>query len=184
MRPRIVLALIAATLSVSIAACGGGGSEEPTPVEVTGTPTIPTATPFAQLPAPVIVTATAGEVSGEDLTYIVEPGDSLSAIAQRFDTTTEAIMERNGLPDVDIIVGQELIIPGAPPSSGGDTTTAPTATPTPASGVYVVEAGDTALGIALRFGTTLEELAAANGMTEDEISHLRIGQEIQLPAAR
>ena len=46
----------------------------------------------------------------------------------------------------------------------------------------MVEEGDTAFGIALEFDTTVEALAAANGMTEDEITDLQIGQVINLPS--
>lgn len=193
MRPRIALALLCGSLAMLAVACGGGEDDAPIAPGATGTAApIPTATPFAQLPAPVIVTAVAGASAGGDLTYIVEPGDSLSVIAARFDTTVDAIVEANGLADVDIIVGQELIIPGGGGTTGadgGDEPAAPSPSPTPTSTpadtgsgtVYVVESGDTALGIAIRFDVTLEELAAANGMTVDEITELQIGQEIQIP---
>jgi LysM repeat protein len=133
----------------------------------------------------VIGTAVAGPSAGVDLTYIVEPGDSLSVIAARFGITVEAITEANDLADPDIIVGQELIIPGGDGAPATTDAEAPepaaTSTPETSGNVYVVEPGDTALGVAIRFGVTLEELAAANGMTVDEITRLRIGQELQLP---
>lgn len=181
MRSRIAPALLCASLGLLIAACGGDNAP---PADATGTAApIPTATPFAQLPAPVIVTAVAGPSAGGDLTYIVEPGDSLSAIAARFGTTVDAISEANNLADADIIVGQELIIPGggSAPGATGGTTGTPAPTAVPATDVYVVESGDTALGIAIDHGVTLEQLAAANGMTVDEITNLRIGQELQIP---
>ena len=180
--PRIALALLCASLAALASACGG--DEPAAPTGATGTPVaIPTATPFAQLPAPVIVTAVAGPSAGGDLTYIVEPGDSLSEIAARFDTTVEAISEANGLTDIDLIVGQELIIPGGAPATtgGGTASPSPAGTPSPSDTVYVVEAGDTALAIAIQFDVTLEQLAAANGMTVDEITDLSIGQELQIP---
>ncbi|MEX2229969.1 MAG: LysM peptidoglycan-binding domain-containing protein [Dehalococcoidia bacterium] len=179
--PRIALALLCASLAALASACGG--DEAAAPTGATGTPVaIPTATPFAQLPAPVIVTAVAGPSAGGDLTYIVEPGDSLSEIAARFDTTVDAISEANGLTDVDIVVGQELIIPGGgTPATPGTASPAPTGTPAASASVYVVVSGDTALGIAIQFDVTLAELAAANGMTVDELTRLRIGQEIQIP---
>ncbi len=55
---------------------------------------------------------------GEDGSYTISPGDSLSAIAERFNSTASAIVEANGLEDADMIVaGQTLTIPGA--SGGG-----------------------------------------------------------------
>ena len=45
-------------------------------------------------------------------TYVVESGDTLWDIAQRFGTTVEALVEANGLEEAaDLTVGQQLIIP-------------------------------------------------------------------------
>ena len=44
-------------------------------------------------------------------TYVVQPGDNLWAIAQRFNTTMEAIMELNNMTTTVIVPGQELLIP-------------------------------------------------------------------------
>ena len=53
----------------------------------------------------------------------------------------------------------------------------PTATPRPRT--YKVRSGDTLSGIAARFGTTVAELAALNGITNPSL--LRVGQVLQLP---
>ncbi len=51
--------------------------------------------------------------------YIVQPGDSLSSIAARFNVTVEAIMEANSLTDPNLLAaGKELIIPGLEGVSG------------------------------------------------------------------
>jgi LysM repeat protein len=56
----------------------------------------------------------------------------------------------------------------------------PTAGPSPTPRAYLVRANDTFLGIALAFGLTREELAAANpGLNADLLS---IGQQILIPA--
>ena len=45
--------------------------------------------------------------------YIVQPGDTLFLIAQRFGTTVEAIASINNITDPSVIVpGSELVIPG------------------------------------------------------------------------
>lgn len=44
-------------------------------------------------------------------TYVVQQGDTLNAIAVKFDTTVEAIKAANGLTSDTINVGQRLIIP-------------------------------------------------------------------------
>lgn len=46
------------------------------------------------------------------MTYTVKKGDTLSAIARKYDTTVEALVASNGIKDKNIIrVGQVLQIP-------------------------------------------------------------------------
>jgi LysM repeat protein len=103
-------------------------------------------------------------------TYTVVSGDSLSVIAKRFGTTTEALRSANNLTSDVLQVGQRLVIPGttssAPPPSGGTGTT------------YTVVSGDSLSVIAKRFGTTTEALRSANNLTSDV---LRIGQVLTVP---
>jgi LysM repeat protein len=59
--------------------------------------------------------ASAGPSEGapaEQGTYVVQEGDTLGDIANRFGTTIAALESANGLRDTDVIViGQELVIP-------------------------------------------------------------------------
>ena len=45
----------------------------------------------------------------------------------------------------------------------------------------MVKSGDTGLEIAARFGITLAMLAEANGMTENQLDDLQIGQQLKIP---
>lgn len=174
--PRI-LAAAAALLAAITVACGGG-SDEPQEAEVAAT-NIPTATPFAVEPSPTIVSASTRAQTAE-LVYIVEPGDVLSLIAERFETTIAAIMERNDISDATLIfVGQALVIPPAP----DPVTTATAGPPARGTSAYVVQPGDTAFAIATAFNTTLAEIAAANGLTVDALNRLNVGQELIIPGA-
>ncbi len=57
-------------------------------------------------------TTTTTTVAPDDFLYIVQPGDTLFRIAERFSVTVEAIVERNGLASADDIeAGQSLEIP-------------------------------------------------------------------------
>jgi LysM repeat protein len=60
-------------------------------------------------------------------------------------------------------------------SYGGDIT----AEAIPDNGEYMIQGGDTLLGIALRFGLDWQDIALANNMAEDEL--LQIGRTIRLP---
>jgi hypothetical protein len=60
---------------------------------------VPASLPPVQTPAPT------------PRTYIVQQGDTLNLIAQRFGTTAAAIQAANGLTSTNIDVGQVLIIP-------------------------------------------------------------------------
>jgi stage VI sporulation protein D len=61
---------------------------------------VPTAVPT---PAPTAV---------PQQTYVVQQGDTLAAIAQRFGVTVSALQATNGIEDPDeIIIGQVLVIP-------------------------------------------------------------------------
>jgi LysM repeat protein len=63
-----------------------------------------------------------------------------------------------------------------------DATPPPTPTPTPTPVIYIVQSGDTLLGIALEFGVDVDILAARNGIEVPE--HLRTGQRLIIPVRR
>ena len=66
--------------------------------------------------------------------YVVKGGDTLSQIAEQFDTSVAAIVAANDIANPSrIYVGQELIVPG--------------------SDTYIVQAGDTLERIAHKTGT-------------------------------
>ena len=184
-------------------ACGGG-EDGPAVLDVNE---IVTATPPETLPEPLIVGEQLPEVEGS--IYIVRAGDTLFSIAGQFGTTEEAIVEANDIADARRLeVGQELLIPGtvqegvvlgatSEPSPTAEpiataepsATSAPIDTPVPSptldpSGdncIYTVESGDIAIRIAERHGIELEELAALNNTTVDDLRSLQIGDELVVP---
>lgn len=69
----------------------------------------PPAAPSSQPPA----ASSSPPASTASQKYVVQPGDTLSAIAQKFGVTTQQLIETNKLSNPDFLtVGQELTIPG------------------------------------------------------------------------
>jgi murein DD-endopeptidase MepM/ murein hydrolase activator NlpD len=82
-------------------------------------------------------------------TVTVQPGDTLWALAQRYNTTTQAILETNGLTGQDLLPGAVLTLPGG-------STAAPE--------TYTVQTGDTLYDIAVAFSLTTDALIAINNL--------------------
>ena len=131
--------------------------------------------------------------------YTVHAGDWLSAIAIRFHTSVNAIVQANHIQNPNwIYVGQHLWIPGqngattpspAPTSTPTGTvlptatpTATPTPNPTPTSGGfwYTVSAGDWLSSIAARFGVTVAAIVQANHLSDP--NHIVVGQRLWIPA--
>ncbi len=104
--------------------------------------------------------------------YIVQPGDSLYRIAEKFNTTVQAIKELNNLTSNNLFIGQELFIPKS------------TQTPKPDNNSdtnffnYTVEFGDTLYSIARKYNTTVNVLKEINNLTSNNLS---IGQILKIP---
>lgn len=106
-------------------------------------------------------------------TYTVKAGDTLSAIAARYNTTVSSIAAANNITNVNLIsIGQVLTIPGR----GGTTTPPPSSSTT-----YTVKSGDTLSAIAARYNTTVSSIAAANNITN--VNLIRVGQVLTIPGS-
>src|SRR5215213_7573711 len=66
--------------------------------------------------APVVQAAPV-QVADPETVYIVQRGDTLSAIARRYGVTVQALMAYNSLQSTTIYVGQRLLIPVASPGT-------------------------------------------------------------------
>jgi LysM repeat protein len=111
------------------------------------------------------VGAPSGSTTSPSGQYVVQPGDTLTGIAERSGTTVEQLAAANGLnPEGPLLSGITLAVNGSlGTATPGVATEAPSAPASP-SGRYVVQPGDTLTAIAERSGTTVEQLAAANGL--------------------
>lgn len=92
-------------------------------------------------------------VQSSGTTYIVQPGDTLSEIAQRFGTTYQSLAAINNIADPNrIYPGQEIVIDGAASEASTE--------------YYTIQPGDTLSGIAERYGTSYQYLAYINGISD------------------
>lgn len=103
------------------------------------------------------------------ITYTVRPGDTLYAIASRYNTTVNEIQRLNNLTSNVLQVGQVLQIPSSGSNGGGGS-----------SITYVVKPGDTLYAIASRYNTTVNEIQRFNNLTSTVLS---IGQVLQIPSS-
>ncbi|MGQ9827824.1 MAG: LysM peptidoglycan-binding domain-containing protein [Roseiflexus sp.] len=96
--------------------------------------------------------------------YVVQRGDTLSAIALLFNVTTDDILAYNTIPNpASLTIGQTLRIPT------GD---APYVE-------YVVQRGDTLYAIARRFGVSVDNILAVNDIRNP--ASLPVGQTLRIP---
>ncbi|MFA5595190.1 MAG: LysM peptidoglycan-binding domain-containing protein [Trueperaceae bacterium] len=101
----------------------------------------------------------------EPATVTVRPGDTLYEIALRHGVTVEALIAYNDLEGTVIHPGQELVL--AP----GETAPEPLE--------VVLGVGDSLWVLSRRYDTTIDEIAAANGI--DRNATLRVGDRMVIP---
>ncbi|UTR12318.1 LysM peptidoglycan-binding domain-containing protein [Evansella sp. LMS18] len=112
-------------------------------------------------------------VKAEGNAYTVQAGDTLFSIADQHGTSVNGLKEVNGLRSDLIITGQTLQL--ADSNSQDNVATS-------AGTEYSVSVGDTLYSIAGRYGTTVEEIQTANGLSSTLIypgQTLQVGSEQQ-----
>lgn len=201
-RPAGFVALSILALSVMVAGCGGGGDDD---TQAPDLAKVPTATLPAKLPEPILIGE--GNVSaGGGPTYTVRSGDTLDAIATRFNISLDDLRAANpGLDPALLSVGDVVRLPqgveAAPATATPGTTDAatpttepapeptdtpepppePTSTPSSLGQTYTVKSGDIPETIAAQFGITTQELLAANPGVNP--TNLQVGQVLIIPPA-
>lgn len=102
--------------------------------------------------------------------YTIRAGDTVFALAQRFQVSVNAILAANpGLNPNALRIGQQICIPGRPQLN------------CPSGNIYVIRPGDNLYSIAQRNGITLQALINANPQLTDP-SNLTVGTNICIPA--
>ncbi|WP_084140145.1 LysM peptidoglycan-binding domain-containing protein [Lacticigenium naphthae] len=104
-------------------------------------------------------------------TYTVKAGDTLYAIALKYNTTVSTLVSLNNISNPSLIsIGQVIKLPSSSPT--------PPTTPTT---TYTVKAGDTLYAIALKYNTTVSTLVSLNNISNPSL--ISIGQVIKLPSS-
>jgi LysM repeat protein len=136
------------------------------------TPRAPTVTAQpaqSATPEPAVATPTPDPAASAS-DYVVQPGDTLSIIAQKFDTSMAALQLLNNIDDARLVrAGQRLKIPTAKLAPDENTFWI----------VYVVQPNETFGEIALRFGVQLNDLLRVNNITNPAL--VRAGQRLIIP---
>ncbi|HIC87969.1 MAG TPA: LysM peptidoglycan-binding domain-containing protein [Anaerolineae bacterium] len=100
-------------------------------------------------------------------THRVAPGESLLGIAQTYGVDYQALMRLNRITNPNrIYVDQKLLLPQP-------------GQPRQQMRVHIVQAGETLLAIAGRYGVTLEALMEANGIHDPDVIYT--GQKLVIP---
>lgn len=111
-------------------------------------------------------------IPGSD-SYIVQPGDTLGKVARKTGTTVAVLAEANGITNPNLLyVGTQLQLTVPAHTFSADTGTATT---------YVVQAGDTLGGIAVRHKTTVSSLVELNRISNPNL--IRIGATLVVNGA-
>jgi LysM repeat protein len=102
--------------------------------------------------------------------YIVQPGDSLYRIAQRFNVPLSELIRVNQIPPpYTIFPGQRIFVPGVEAPK-----------PPPGGQVYIVQPGDTLFSIAEKFNVPLDSIIRLNNIPRPDLIYP--GQRLILPA--
>ncbi len=136
----------------------------------------------ARLLAIVLAFGITGSASAS--TYTVKRGDTLSAVAARFKIPLKALVAANKIADPDRVrAGQKLDVPDR--KAAMVAVAKPIVAVEPAGGAgppsHEVKPGETLSGIARRYGTTVAELQAINGLANADA--VRDGKKLKLPAS-
>lgn len=113
-------------------------------------------------------------------THTIQPGETLSQIAERYGLTLAELMELNSITDPDtIVIGQILVLPAPADATPAPVVVDESLTPEETTPIeHVVMPGETLSRIAEQYGLTLAELLEINGITDPDT--IVIGTRLRL----
>ena len=130
--------------------------------------------------------------TGESLpeTHIVQPGESLSVIAELYEMDINFLLQQNDITDINAIyAGQILTVVPNENTTQAETISATQepievvagddSLPTLSSNIHIVQTGETLFRIATSYGLSTQELAQANNILDPTIIYS--GQQLIIP---
>ncbi len=167
--------LLVGLLIVGITGCSAAATSSPFPTAAP--PTQPLVTPTPHPPRPIstpIPTSEASPIPSATplpaMTYTVQPGDTILALAIRFDLPIAALQIANDLGEsTDLYAEQVLTIPPAEAWEGAS----------PYWILHLVREGETLYGIAAAYDLPIQRLLEVNHLSG--VEPIRVGQALILP---
>jgi LysM repeat protein len=144
-------------------------------------PAAPAATPTLAGEAEA---ATPGEVPDIEATAIARSTESAATMAAQTPAAEGEEAATEGPTEAAPTATPEPTTPPPPATDTPAPTSAPTATPAPpvtGATTHIVQPGENMFRIALRYGTTVDAIARANGIANPNLVY--VGQELTIPGA-
>ena len=112
------------------------------------------------------------------VSYTVKKGDTLAMIADKLDTTVDALAKDNKLKKTSVLQPGQ-VLKGPVVAKGAEAKAAASGSSKPVAKTYKVVRGDTLYSISQRQHVSMEDLRAANGLSAK--GQIHAGQELRLP---
>ena len=123
----------------------------------------------------IVIPGGSSSTNSESTTYVVQSGNTLSGIASRFNTSVTLLARLNDISNPNLIYpGQKITLPTTPEDGSGINSSSKI--------VYRIQYGDTLSSIALRFGTTVNNIATYNGISNPNLIYA--GEILRIPTGR
>lgn len=127
--------------------------------------------------------------------HVVKRGETLTRIAEQYDTDVATLKRLNRMKSGELLVGQKLKLPSAASSGSAEVTESRPRPPVvdqpepvvesraaaSATTVHTVTRGETLLRIAEKYDTTLAELRSLNNLKRDQVN---VGQKLKVPSGK
>jgi LysM repeat protein len=108
--------------------------------------------------------------SGQVVDHIVQPGETLIGIAQKYGVDANAVAAANNIANRNQLrVGQKLVIPGISPREAAAAL----------GRIHIVQSGESLNAIAQLYGVSVEEISTLNNVSNPDAIY--VGQELIIP---